>query len=49
MVGRCPVLFLPVSSQMGKDRGVLALTWLSQTLNDEGEERRVGSKSFLIL
>lgn len=48
-MGRCPVLFFPVSSQMGKDRGVLALTWLSQTLNDEGEERRVGSKSFLIL
>lgn len=43
----CPVLSLPVSSQIGKDRGVLSLTWLTQTLNDQGEERRVGSKSFL--
>lgn len=49
VVTGCPVLSLPVSSQIGKDRGVLALTWLSQPLNDQGEERTVGSKSFLIL
>lgn len=38
----------PGSSQIPRDGGVLALTWLSQTPNDEGEERWEGGlKEFL--